>query len=122
MPEDRRIRLDTGGRPVVRDTGLRVVDVLDMRAAVRSEEELLVRAPMLEAEDIAECRRWVEEHPPQARMRNSQGVRLLISATGGGAVAYLQYTAGGPNLAWAAVYFLLTFVALWGTTSIASGR
>ncbi|QQS13860.1 MAG: DUF433 domain-containing protein [Rhodospirillales bacterium] len=41
-----------GGRPCVRDTRLRVVDVLELLAAGASHEEILTDYPFLEAADI----------------------------------------------------------------------
>jgi uncharacterized protein (DUF433 family) len=43
------------GRPAVRDTRVRVADVLSLLAAGASEAEILADYPYLEAEDIKAC-------------------------------------------------------------------
>jgi uncharacterized protein (DUF433 family) len=44
-----------GGRPCIRGTRIRVVDVLELLAAGQSESEILADFPDLQAEDILAC-------------------------------------------------------------------
>lgn len=48
-----------GGRPRVRGTRARVVDVIDMLASGMSEEEIVQDYPYLTREDSQECLRYV---------------------------------------------------------------
>ena len=109
-----RVHIDSNGNAVVRDTGLRVTDVMDIRAHVRSDEELLARVPMLQPEDLADCYRWIKEEPTAQRFILPLWSRVVISFAAGIAVASLQYLAGGPNLGWVGLYLALTFLATWG--------
>lgn len=55
---DSRIVIDPdvcGGRPIIANTRMRVVDVLDALAAGGSTDELLVDFPYLAREDIIAC-------------------------------------------------------------------
>lgn len=44
-----------GGRPCIRGMRMRVIDVLELRAAGESPEQILSDYPYLEADDIAAC-------------------------------------------------------------------
>ena len=48
---------------MLRDTGLQVTDVRDMRAVAANDEDLLRRVQVLSKEDLDACRQWVREHP-----------------------------------------------------------
>jgi len=50
-----------GGRPCIRGTRIRVVDVLGMLAAGMSEGKILADFPYLEAEDIRACLAYAVE-------------------------------------------------------------
>jgi uncharacterized protein (DUF433 family) len=56
-----RITIDPeqcGGRPCIRGTRIRVVDVLDLLANGLTSEEILAEMPDLESEDIRACLRY----------------------------------------------------------------
>ena len=50
-----------GGRPRIRGTRVRVVDVLDMLAAGMSKEEIVRDYPYLVTEDIEACLQYVRQ-------------------------------------------------------------
>ena len=50
-----------GGRPCIRSTRIRAVDVLGMLAAGMSEAEILADFPYLEAQDIRACLAYAVE-------------------------------------------------------------
>jgi len=55
-----------GGRPCIRGTRIRVVDVLDLLAAGLTQQQVLEELPDLEAEDITACLRFASrrlDHP-----------------------------------------------------------
>jgi uncharacterized protein (DUF433 family) len=55
-----------GGRPCVRGTRIRVVDVLDLLAAGLSPQQVLEELPDLEPDDISACLRFASrrlDHP-----------------------------------------------------------
>ena len=54
----KRITIDPsvcGGRPCVRDTRMRVVDVLDLLSCGADHQEILTDYPWLESDDIFAC-------------------------------------------------------------------
>ena len=51
-----------GGRPCVRGTRIRVVDILDLLANGLSAELVLEELPDLESEDIQECLAYASRH------------------------------------------------------------
>ena len=58
-----------GGRPCVRGTRIRVIDVLELLAAGQSQSEILADFPYLEPQDIAACLLYAArrlDHPPLA--------------------------------------------------------
>jgi hypothetical protein len=66
---------------MVRDTGLRVTDVLAILARIEDPEELLRRAPKLEREDLRACLRYAEDrlrHPVTVAVPRSY--RVLAAA------------------------------------------
>lgn len=102
---------------MLRDTRLRVTDVMDMRARSKSDEELLQRVPMLSRQDLEACRQWMAEHPRRG-LRLSMWLRASVSTGAAAWVASAVYTGEAASLSWSALYFSLTFLAVWSSSAV----
>lgn len=107
---------------MVRDTGLRVGDILDVRARFPSDEAMLERMPMLVRADLDACREWKAQHPPRDRDRVPRWLRFFISVSVALIIAWMQYSVGNSPLVWPLLYFVLTFIGTWSAVEFISQK
>jgi uncharacterized protein (DUF433 family) len=115
----KRIRVDAKGRAMLRDTHLRVSDVIDMRARMKSDDDLLQRVTMLSREDLEACRQWIAEHPPGPGIRIPVWMRTVVALGVASWMAWTAHMLGASGIVWPAAYFVLSFIGIWsGLASI----